>query len=125
MNKPLCLAVLLILTLHVAYAQINIEGKVIDAATNQPLRGVTVSGITNQTSTLSGKDGSFILYCSLKEDSIRFTSAGYEPRNIALPDFGTFISLTPSFTNLNEIVVSGSRDAQRRTEVPVLFQNRP
>jgi outer membrane receptor protein involved in Fe transport len=119
MNKPLCLAVLLILALHVAYAQIKIEGKVIDAATSQPLVGVTVSGLNNQTSALSGKDGSFTLYCGSKEDSIRFSSAGYEPRNIALPDFGAFVLLTPSFTNLNEIVVSCSRDAQRRTEVPV------
>lgn len=119
MNKPLCLAVLLASALHVAHAQTNIEGKVIDAATNQPLRGVTVSGLNNQTSTLSGKDGNFILHFHSKEDSIRFSSAGYEPRNIALADFGAFVLLTPSFTNLNEIVISGSRDAQRRTEVPV------
>ena len=30
-----------------------------------------------------------------------------------------FILLTPSFANLNEVIVSGSREVQRRTEVPV------
>ena len=73
MNKPLCLTVLLVFGLHIAYAQINIKGKVIDAATNQPLRGVTVSGLNNHTGALSDKDGGFILYCSSKVDNVRFT----------------------------------------------------
>ena len=42
MNKPLCLAVLLLLAINL-FAQIAIKGKVIDATTNQPVPGVTVS----------------------------------------------------------------------------------
>ncbi|HTN08309.1 TonB-dependent receptor [Agriterribacter sp.] len=119
MTKPLCLTVLLVIAVHILYAQTAIEGKVIDAATHQPLGGVTVSVLNDQAKTVTDKEGNFKLYSASKQDSIRFTSAGYESSSIPVFNLASFVLLTPSFASLNEIVVSGSRSAQRRTEVPV------
>ena len=119
MNKPLCLTVLLLITLHIAYAQIVAKGKVIDATTNQPVQGVTVSVSNTHSNTITDKNGNFTLTINSIQDSICFSSIGYTPSAVKASAAQPFILLTPSFANLNEIVVSGSREAQRRTEVPV------
>jgi outer membrane receptor protein involved in Fe transport len=99
------------------FAQLIIKGKVIDAATNQSVQGVTVSGPNSQT--LTDKNGNFTIKINSGQDSIRFTAIGYGTKNIPASASGLFILLTPSFANLNEIIVSGGREVQRRTEVPV------
>lgn len=119
MTKPLCLTVLLLTALNTAYTQIALKGKVIDATTNQPVQGVTVSVLNNQANAATDKNGNFTLNANSIQDSIRFTSIGYNSKTMVASTSQHFVSLTPSFANLNEIVVSGSRDIQRRTEVPV------
>lgn len=119
MNRPLCLTVLLYMALNPVYAQVSIKGRVIDATTNQPVYGVTVSASNNQSNTITDKNGKFTLNSNSKQDSIYLTSVGYTPKSIASNSSQLFILLSPSFANLNEIIVSGSREVQRRTEIPV------
>ena len=119
MTKPLCLMVLLLTVLNVAYTQVAIKGKVIDATTNQPIQGVTVAAINNNSSAATDKNGSFSLSVNSIQDTILFTSISYSPKALVASGSSQFVSLTPSFASLNEVVVSGSREAQRRTEVPV------
>ncbi|HVG16376.1 MAG TPA: TonB-dependent receptor [Chitinophagaceae bacterium] len=118
MNKMRCMAVLVLL-FNTAVSQVIIRGNVIDAATNQPLEGVTVSNLTTQQKAVTGKNGRFNLNAALKTDSLQFTAVGYNFQTIQALRPELFILLKPSFTNLNEIVVSGSREMQRRREVPV------
>ena len=101
------------------YSQIAIKGKVIDATTNQPIQGVTVSTSGDRSNAITDKNGNFTIHTASDQDSIRFTSVGYSTNSIAASRAELFILLSPAFANLNEIVVSGSRDIQRRTEVPV------
>src|SRR5688572_813491 len=119
MNKSLCLTVLLSVAVNGLYAQTAIKGKVIDATTNQPVQGVTVSASNSQTNTITDKNGNFTLNNNSIQGNIRFTSVGYNPKNIAASASELFVLLTPSCANLDEIIVSGNREIQRRREVPV------
>jgi outer membrane receptor protein involved in Fe transport len=119
MNQPLCLTVLLLTVLNTAYTQTTIQGKVIDASTNQPLQGVTVTGSQGLVNTTTGRNGNFILNVITKPDSIQFTSLGYNSLRMAASGSEMLVALTPSFANLDEVIVSGNREVQRRTEVPV------
>lgn len=119
MNKPVCLTVLLFMAFNYVHSQVAIKGKVIDATTNQPVQSVTVSALNNQSNTITDKNGKFTLNTNSKQDSIRLTSVGYTSKSMAASGSELFILLSPSFANLNEIVVTGGREVQRRTEVPV------
>ena len=116
MNKRICLTVMLLMIIYVVSAQKKITGTIIDAATNQGLQGATISDIKNKTSTLSDQNGNFILP---ETDSILVTSIGYNSNKKAVNKEKNVISLPPSFGSLNEVIVSGSRELQKRTEVPV------
>ncbi|HEY5462493.1 MAG TPA: TonB-dependent receptor [Hanamia sp.] len=116
MNKRMCLTVLLLTVINIVFAQKRITGTIIDASTKQALQGATVLDLQHKISTISDQNGNF----SLPEtDSIEVTSVGYYPIREAVNRQKTIISLTPSFGSLNEVIVSGSRELQKRTEVPV------
>ncbi|RYZ19224.1 MAG: TonB-dependent receptor, partial [Chitinophagaceae bacterium] len=119
MLKPLCLTVLSFMAFTAVYAQTVFKGKVVDAGTNQPVHGVTVSCFNNQINTITDTKGNFTLTATTPPDSLHFTSVGYNAKSIATPVVELYVSLSPSFANLNEIVVTGGREVQRRTEVPV------
>ncbi|MBE7171492.1 MAG: TonB-dependent receptor [Williamsia sp.] len=112
----------LCMAMNCVYAQVAIKGKVIDATTNQPVAGATVTGVNTPSNTITDKRGNFTLNLSSPQDSIRLTSAGYTTKSLAASGQEFFILLSPSFANLNEIVVTGGREGQRRTEVPVAIQ---
>ena len=119
MKRLLCLIALLWAALNSINAQLFIKGKVIDATTNQPVQNATVSNVGNRINTVTDKNGSFTLNANAKQRNILVTSVGYNPKSISVSGTPLFISLTPAFANLNEIIVSGSREVQRRTEIPV------
>ena len=117
MNKRIGLTVWLLMAISMAFSQGGIKGKIIDAATNQSLQGATIKDLQNQTNIISDQNGNFLL--PGKTDSIEISSIGYHSRKLAVTNREMVIFLTPSFSNLNEIIVSGSREVQIRTEVPV------
>lgn len=117
MSKFLCMAVLLTTAFNLAHAQTTIRAKVIDAATHQPVQGVTVS--TLSANTITDNSGSFEIATTSKQDSIRFTSVGYKAKSVMPSAMQPFVMLAPAFANLNEVIVSGNREIQQRTEVPV------
>ena len=113
----MCLTALLWMAISMAFAQNKITGKVIDAATNQPLQGATVTDLQNKINRISDQNGNFSL--PEETDSIRVSSIGYYTLKSAVNEQKMVISLSPSFANLNEVIVSGNREVQKRTEVPV------
>lgn len=119
MNKPSCLAMLSLLFLQAVTAQSTIKGVVLDALTNQAVPGVTVSALKERSNTSSDQSGRFSLRASHTVDSIEFTSVGYLSKTVAVTAIHDFVFMTPAFTDLNEVIVSGNREVQKRTEVPV------
>ena len=105
------------MTFACAFAQKSMGGKVIDAATNLALQGATITDLQNQNKTITDQDGNF--YFSKTTDSVEISSVGYHTQKKTVSKEEVVIYLTPSFGNLNEVIVSGSREVQKRTEVPV------
>jgi len=117
MNRHICLTALLLIAFSNAFSQSAINGKVIDAVTNMALQGATISDIKNQIKIVADQNGTFLL--PEITDSIEVSSVGYQSLKIPVSRQELVVFLTPSFGNLNEIIVSGSRELQKRTEVPV------
>jgi len=121
MNKQICLTALLWIAMSTAFAQKKITGKVVDALTHQPLQGATITDFQNKINEVSDQAGNFIL--PEKTDSINVSSIGYDafqgPVDGRTENQKIIISLSPSFANLNEVIVSANRQVQKRTEVPV------
>lgn len=121
MNKYVSLLAVLCIAMSKAGGQNITTGTIKDAVTQHAVQGATVSNVHDKTKTISDKNG----YFSLPEnaDSVLITCIGYESIKYATKEKGlnnnVSISLIPTFTNLNEVVITGSREKQKRTEVPV------
>lgn len=117
MNKRICLTVLLLMGMSIVFSQKKITGKIIDAITNEALQGATIVDFQNHINTISDQNGTFLL--TQPTDSIQVSSTGYHIVRVPVTEQQLVIFLKPSFGNLNEVIVSGNREVQKRTEVPV------
>jgi outer membrane receptor protein involved in Fe transport len=117
MIKHTGLTVILLMSLSIVFGQKGITGKVIDAATHQGLQGATITDLQNNINRITDQNGNFSL--PEKTDSIQISSIGYYTTKTAVNKEKMLISLSQSFSNLNEVIVSGNREIQKRTEVPV------
>jgi outer membrane receptor protein involved in Fe transport len=97
-------------------AQQSYTGKVFDAASKEPIQGAAVTDRNNHT-TLTDANGSFSLLSSAK--NIAVTAVGFETRTIALTKGILAIALEPSDKELQQVVVTANRTAEKRSEAPV------
>ncbi len=77
--KKIALACAMLLFVYAASAQNNIKGKIVDAASTNPLSGATIS-VDGKSITTSDKDGKFSFACS-KSVTITVSFVGYETQN--------------------------------------------
>lgn len=96
----------------------TIHGVVMDASSREPLAGVSLRNSRNREGTVTQMNGSFSLSGAQPGDSLLVSYTGYTAVKLAA-NGQLAILLQPSSTALNELVVSASRQAQQRTEVPV------
>ncbi|MEO9052922.1 MAG: TonB-dependent receptor [Ginsengibacter sp.] len=108
---------MLLVVFSITFPQTKITGSIINSVTNEALQEVTIQGLKTSINTISDENGHFSL--SGKTDSLLISSTGYYSVKIPVTAKRMIISLTPSFANLNAVVVSGNREVQKRTEVPV------
>jgi outer membrane receptor protein involved in Fe transport len=101
------------------YAQ-QIHGRVADAQTREALPGVTVRLCHALNGCTTNAAGKYEL-AAAAGDSIEISYMGYISQRMAAGEAlkGNVIYLQPSSTNLNEIIVSSSREQQPRTSAPV------
>lgn len=100
------------------YAQ-EVQGVVIDAQTREALPGVNVRLLNGNNRSQTGATGKFTLAAS-PGDSLLASFVGYEPqKTVWRRQSPLVIALQPVTASLNEIVVTSSRDRQRRTDAPV------
>lgn len=116
MNRLFSLTIILLGTSVCAFSQNKIQGKIRDAVTGHAIQNATIISTDKQSSALSNKDGSFSISA---RDSIFISTIGYFSKIMDIKDVNSDIYLSPAFSNLEEIIVSGSRQTQKRTEVPV------
>lgn len=119
MNKIFITALLAMLG-HNCYSQSIISGKVFDKETNEPLPGVNVIVAGTQTGTSTLLDGSFSLLVRQAFDSIELRFVGHETMKVKADLAAPMsIALPASSTMMDAVVVTASRDAQVRSEVPM------
>lgn len=102
----------------ILHAQKIVSGKVIDAETQVSLPGVHVTIPKNGNGTITNLDGNFTLAVP-EEATIIFSFVGYQSQEIAPGQEHMTIRMVQSFVELNQIVVSASRENQQRTDIPV------
>lgn len=98
----------------------TISGKVLDAATNEPLIGATVSikGTTNGAST--DTNGEFSLITAQKLPFTLIVSyIGYVKQEVLISGSGAEIKLVSNNTQLDDVVISSRRRQESAQEVPI------
>lgn len=108
------------MAMRISYAQ-QLQGRIADAQTREALPGVNIKQVTAVSGCTTNAQGQYELPAASPTDSIQVSFVGYNTRKIAVAaaEKMPVIYLQASSTNLNEIIVSSSRDKQYRTEAPV------
>ena len=107
---PSVFVIFLILWLpHGGVAQVEVEGRVTDPKTRQPLAGATILETGTRKAAITDEQGYFSLNISDSADSIRVSYVGYESRKLPAPDRSTFlkISLEQRDQSIPQVVVRG------------------
>jgi iron complex outermembrane receptor protein len=110
----------LLMAINVVLSQNSISGKVFDKITKEPLVGVSVIIPNTQIGCTANANGYFTLLTEQASDSVEVRFVGYKTERFKAIDGRLLhIALAPSTETMQEIVVTASRDAQARTEVPL------
>lgn len=112
-----CVMVTLTLVLgNILYAQVTVQGKVVDNA-KQPLPGVSILEKGTNNGTTTDGAGNFSLSVANQKSVLLISYVGYPAQEITVADKTNLsITLTPTAGQLNEVVVTGY-GTQRRREV--------
>lgn len=97
------------------YSQDVFKGRVVDSK-NNPIIGATITSKENKNKgTVTNIEGEFSI--TLKESLIKIVMEGFVNREIQLKKGLNTIVLEENLENLEEVIISASRETQRRQEV--------
>lgn len=117
-----CVLLLLTLTAQQLSAQNTIKGRLIDSLSKEPVQGATIhcTTINCTCSCISNASGEFTMSCKSNCIELSITSIGYSNRTIKTGTAHLLVSLNPSASLLQDIVVSANRgEAVKRSLAPV------
>lgn len=118
-----CVAVCLMVALCApcVYAQTEVSGQVLDAENGEPLIGVNVVAQGTAYGTTTDTEGRFVLRVDFPVRTLVFSYMGYQAKSIVLEDGVDTMTvvLEPRFMDLQPVIVSASREEERRTDAPV------
>jgi iron complex outermembrane recepter protein len=103
------------------HAQTKVTGKIIDAATKEPLGGVTIHCTMENCNCgcISNTLGEFEMNC-MDCRKLLVTSVGYRPKEIPVGSSDHIISLTANTSLLQEVVLTANRgEGVKRSEAPI------
>ncbi|HEX8529417.1 MAG TPA: TonB-dependent receptor, partial [Cytophagales bacterium] len=114
-----------------AFGQVTLTGRLVDAQTRQPVTDAYFFTRTAQSGPNSAHrsgelatdaTGTFALPLQESETQVTILRLGYVPRVVQVtgnnPDNGATLYLEPTLTQLNEVVVSGYETGRRLLETP-------
>ncbi len=87
------------------FSQTLIQGRILDATTQQPLQGVTVTVSGESRGTPTNAKGEYSINAR-PGSKLVITSVGYEPMEISAEVANMIIQLTPSSMQLTSVVVT-------------------
>lgn len=99
----------------ITHAQQLVYGKVIDAASRQPIEAALISVLSQtQTGYFSDQYGNFFVSSVEKTDSLKISSIGYKTATVAADKTGEYkIELQRDIINLKDVVVLQSNHSTR------------
>ena len=98
------------------YAQTTYKGKILDT-NKEPIVGATIVSVKNKkTGTTSNFKGNFNIL--LINSKVKVSMIGYETKFFTLTKYSNTIILVEDIQNLEEVIVSASREIQQRKEIP-------
>jgi outer membrane receptor protein involved in Fe transport len=105
---------------HLSSAQNIFKGRVIDAATKEAVPGATVRVAESRFTCITNAWGSFSFTAQQDTVSVTISFVGYQPHQSRLTVNKQPIILLPVVSSpMQEVVVSASRQAVKRSEAPV------
>jgi TonB-linked SusC/RagA family outer membrane protein len=113
---PVLLLFMLIVFPSLVFAQQNrIEGRILDAETDEPLIGASVFLADKKTGTVSDQNGSFVLNVQSLPVTLGISYLGYKPEKVKVysTEAPVVISLKPTSGTLDEFVVVGYTTAKK------------
>lgn len=91
------------------FGQQNLNGRLLDSATKEPVKGATLTLHLKKSKTHSDDNGYFLLATSPVEDLLEITSIGYKPLIITIP-LGTInlgnLYISQNIADLSEVHIS-------------------
>lgn len=120
--KHLAITLILIITGFVSQAQVTIKGKIIDAATKEPIYGASVRCTDDNChcGCITNSSGAFEIHCKANCKNVSVSFIGYSAQNIAISNLTETIALTPATSLMNEVVISANRgETAKRSLAPV------
>ncbi|TAH05372.1 MAG: SusC/RagA family TonB-linked outer membrane protein [Sphingobacteriales bacterium] len=107
------LLITLLLALQTFAQQRTITGKVTDN-TGAPVSGATVTVKGTNIATSTGSDGSYKINVPQEAGTLVISAVGYGNLEAAISGSSVDVSITPTQSNLNEVVVVGYGTARKR-----------
>ncbi|WP_460586233.1 TonB-dependent receptor domain-containing protein [Hymenobacter arcticus] len=101
--------------------QTTLRGTVLDAQSQQPLPGVTVLLPGSSLGTTTDAGGHFTLPAPVDAREVTISFIGYNAQQVRVPAHGQALTvrLEAAPVSLQGVVVSASREQEKRTEAPV------
>jgi iron complex outermembrane receptor protein len=93
-----------------------VRGKIFDAITKEPIVGATITD-SRAHSGVSDAGGNFKIVTTDK--ALKISYIGYFSRTVEIKGAMLAISLQPSATELQRVVISANRTAEKRSEAPI------
>lgn len=109
-----CLFVLAAFSL--AAQTIQIKGKVYDIVTKEAINGASI--VTKNGATTTNQSGTFTVNI-LASSEITISAIGYQSKTLRNIGTDVSIALLPNDNQLQEVVVSGNRTTEKRSESPI------
>lgn len=100
-----------------SYSQNTYTGKIIDVVTKEAIAGASVKG--NNSGCTTNPAGSFSLSTMETNPEVQVSFIGYETKVIHLSAQAQIVSLTPSQSLMQEVVVSANREGVKRSQAPI------
>ena len=117
----IALVTILSILTHSVFAQTAVKGKIVDAGTNEPVQGATVycSHDGCKSASVTNFHGEFEMKCNHCK-SVSVTSIGYAAQHVDVSANDNTISLVPSQSLLQQVVISANRgEVVKRSHAPI------
>ncbi|MEO3275153.1 carboxypeptidase-like regulatory domain-containing protein, partial [Parabacteroides distasonis] len=119
-RKCLCAALAVSCAINVSFAQVRLQGKVVDES-NEPIPGANIRVSESLNGTTTDASGKFELNLPDGRHRIRVTYLGYE-QGVYQTDHSekdVVIKLKEKYVNIDQVVVTGTGSHRRMSNSPI------